>query len=489
MDARHRRTGARRRLALAFGVLLAAPGGAPAASEVIDDTALPGIGEPADRTMTEAEEARLGELLRARVYGRLPVSEDPEANAYLRGLGARMLAANGIERTFDFLIVEDPAVNAFAMPGGLLAFNTGLIARARRESELAGVVAHELAHVTQRHIARLYDQMAHSHAGLLTGAGVLLAGLYQLSALLPAAYLAQATELQRKLNYTRANEREADRAATRYLARSGIDPRGVADFFEVLERPGERSLADDYEYLSTHPFTPARQAEAEDRARRYAGEFVRDSESFRYIRARVEALQTPPRERIRQDRARREAGEPRPSAERYGVAVARLRQDDPDAALALLRGLAPEGPAARLWIALAVAEVRLRQGRPRRSLALLEPLLERHPAHYAVELRLLDALLAAGEAERALALARARVRRGVREPRTFRLLAEAADAAGRNAAAHMALADFYTHRGQYRHALHQLELAQGETKIGTANQARIDHRRADVLRRERESRR
>ena len=79
--------------------------------------------------------------------------------------------------------------------------------------------------------------------------------------------------------------------------------------------------------------------------------------------------------------------------------------------------------------------------------------------------------------------------RGVREPRTFRLLAEAADAAGQKAAAHMALADFYMHRGQYRHALHQLELAQGETKIGTANQARIDHRRAEVLRRERESRR
>lgn len=489
MDARRGRRRARRWLPLACGALLAVPGGAGADPVIIDDTALPGIGEPADRTMTAAEEKRLGELLRAQLYGRMPVSEDPEANAYLRGLGARMLAANGIGQEFDFLIIEDPAINAFAMPGGLLAFNAGLIVRARRESELAGVVAHELAHVTQRHIARLYDQMAHSHAGLLTGAGVLLAGLYQLSALLPAAYVAQAAEMQRQLNYTRANEREADRVATRYLARSGLDPYGVADFFEVLERPGERGLADEFEYLSTHPFTPARRAEAADRARQYAGEFVRDSESFQYIRARVEALQTPPRERLRQDRARREAGEPQTPAERYGAAVARLRRDDPDGALELLRSLAPEGAAARLWTALAVAEARLRQERPRRSLALLEPLLERHPAHYAVELRLLEALLAAGEAERALARARARVRRGMHEPYTFRRLAEAADAAGQKTAAHLALADFYTQRGQYRHALHQLELAQGETKIGTANQARIDHRRAEVLRRERESRR
>ena len=203
MSARRRWPGARRWLPLACGVLLAAPAGADPA--VIDDTDLPSIGEPADRTMTAAEEARLGELLRAQLYGRMPVSADPEANAYLRDLGARMLAANGIEQEFDFLIVEDPAVNAFAMPGGVLAFNTGLIVRARRESELAGVVAHELAHVTQRHIARLYDQMASSQAGLLTGAGVLLAGLYQLSALLPAAYLAQAAEMQRRLNYTRAN--------------------------------------------------------------------------------------------------------------------------------------------------------------------------------------------------------------------------------------------------------------------------------------------
>ena len=487
MSARRRRPGARRWLPLACGILLAAPAGADPA--VIDDTDLPSIGEPADRTMTAAEEARLGELLRAQLYGRMPVSEDPEANAYLRDLGGRMLAANGIEQEFDFLIVEDPAVNAFAMPGGVLAFNTGLIVRARRESELAGVVAHELAHVTQRHIARLYDQMANSHAGLLTGAGVLLAGLYQLSALLPAAYLAQASEMQRQLNYTRANEREADRVATRYLARSGVDPHGVADFFEVLERPGDRRIADDFEYLSTHPFTPERRAEAADRARRYAGEFVRDSESFRYIRARVEALQTPPRERLRQDRARRAAGEARGPAERYGTAVARLRRGDPDGALELLEALAPGGAAARLWTALAVAEARLQQGRPRRALALLEPLHRRHPAHYAVELRLLDALLAAGEAERALALARARVRRGVQEPHTFRRLAEAADAAGQPTAAHLALADFYTQRGQYRHALHQLELAQGTTKIGTANQARIDHRRADVRRRERESRR
>ncbi len=489
MNARPRRRRAPRWLPLALGAGLAAPGGAPADPELIDDAALPGIGEPADRTMTAAEEARLGELLRARLHGRMPVSEDPEANAYLRDLGARMLAANDIAQEFDFLIIEDPAINAFAMPGGLLAFNTGLIARARRESELAGVVAHELAHVTQRHIARLYDQMAHSHSGLLTGAGVLLAGLYQLSALLPAAYMAQAVEMQRQLNYTRANEREADRVATRYLARSGLDPRGVADFFEVLERPGERRVADDFEYLSTHPFTPERRAEAADRARQYAGRFVRDSESFRYIRARVEALQTPPREYLRQIRARREAGEPPGPAARYGEAVARLRQGEPDAALELLRTLAPETPAARLWTALAAAEARLRQGRPGRALALLEPLLARHPQHHAAELRLLEALLAAGEAERALALARARVRRGAREPRAFRLLAEAADAAGQKTAAHMALADFYTHRGQYRHALHQLELAQGGTKIGTANQARIDHRRAEVLRREREARR
>ena len=137
--------------AIAWGLILVLLGAnaAHAHTDVIDDSELPSVGEPADRVMTRAEEARIKRFLKAQLYGHLPVSEDPESNAYIRSLANRILDRAGIQQEFDLLIVHNQQVNAFAMPGGLLAFYTGLITKARNESELAGVIAHEMAHVTQ----------------------------------------------------------------------------------------------------------------------------------------------------------------------------------------------------------------------------------------------------------------------------------------------------------------------------------------------------
>ena len=465
-----------------LGLLLAWPGVGTvhAHTDIIDDSDLPSVGEPADQAMTQAEEARIKRFLKAQLYGHLPVSEDPESNAYIRALADHILSRIAVTQEFDLLVVRNRQVNAFAMPGGLLAFYTGLITKARNESELAGVIAHEMAHVTQRHLARMQDYMANSNFSLLTMAGVILAGVTKTSALLPATMLSQAAEQQRFLNYSRANEQEADRFASQFLAKSGIDPNGVANFFEVLLKHSDHRYGKDFEYLSTHPATLSRIVEARDRARQYQGTFLRDSERFRFIRQRMISLQTPTHERLERFQNQLDADYKPDSAEQYGIAVAWQKHGDHARALELLRSIKSDAPGLRLLLDMAIAESQKHLGELDLAVKTLETLYKENPSHTAVEFYLAQAYLTAERPKQALKLIRKRIRRGIQSPQTYRLLAEAANATGQPVISHIALADHYLSKGQLRQAALQLEIAEKHTKANSANQARIDHRRAEI---------
>ena len=396
---------------------------------VIDDTALPDVGEIADRTMTPAEEENLKKLLRAQLYGDLPIENDPESNTYLRNLLEHIRSSNDIEQEFDVLIVRAREVNAFAMPGGLLAFNTGLIRHANNESELLGVLAHEMAHVTQRHIARMYDEIEHSNLGILASAAVMLAGAYSLSAILPSLMVGQAARIQEYLNHSRASEREADRFATRYLAKAGIDPFGVANFFQVLLNKSSQPEGKDYEYLSTHPTSTSRIVEAQSRAMQYEGPFIKDSPIFPYIRERLDALLIAPHTRFQHYQSLAREDELN-DVQRYGFAVVLQRQNEDDRALAELRKIRPATPAVALLVELAVIQSIKHLGQTQQALERLLSLYEQHPEHDAVEWYLIQTHLAMEQAEEALRIARVRIRRGIQDPQSHRLLAEAADATG-----------------------------------------------------------
>ncbi len=453
-----------------------------AETTVIDDSELPSVGESADLIMTQAKEARLKRRLRAQLYGHLPISEDPESNAYIRSLAKRIQDGAGIEQEFDLLIVQDRRINAFAMPGGLLAFNTGLVTQARAESELAGVVAHEMAHVTQRHLARMYDQMQNSNFNILATAGILLAGLYDLSALMPAAFIGQAADIQRYLNHSRDNEREADRFATRYLAQAGIDPHGVANFFEVLMGNSARQYNRELEYLSTHPASVSRIVEAHDRARQHPGEYVRDHEEFHFIRERMIALLAPVHERLEQYRRQMDARHQPSAAEQYGIAITWQRHGNHQKALEALQAAQAQGPEARLLVQLAHIPSWRHLGESDLIFETLASLYAEYPDHYAVEFYMAQAYVNARQSREALKIARKRIRRGIQDPQTFRLIAEAASASNQPAISHIALSDYYASRAQFRQAHQQLDIAEQHTKANTANQARINQRRTELMR-------
>ena len=257
-----------------------------------DDIRLPDMGSPADAILNSTEEAQIGRAIMRDIRNSGMVVEDPLVTEYINDIGSRIAAqTNEGQHSFTFFAVQDERINAFALPGGYIGIHTGLLEATRNEDELAGVLAHEVAHVTQRHIARAIH--ANSRQSILTtammlGAIIVAAAGGSADAVQGAMAVAQGTAAQQQINFTRANEYEADRVGIAALADAGFDPYGMASFFDVLSRQQttnpEMRIP---EFLRTHPVTTARVAEARSRAREYPPVRSDDSTSYGIARTRV----------------------------------------------------------------------------------------------------------------------------------------------------------------------------------------------------------
>ncbi len=290
---------------------------------------LPDMGSPADAILSRNDEAILGRQIMASIRASGQVIEDPLINEYINEVGKRIAAhTNDGGHSFTFFVIEDPAINAFALPGGYIGIHTGLIEASRNENELAGVLAHEVAHVTQRHIARaIHANQRQSIVSTALMLGAILAGAAGAGgeAVEGMIGVAQGTAVQQRINFTRSNEYEADRIGIAALAEAGFDPHGMATFFEVLSRQSPVSLeARVPEFLRTHPVTTTRISEARSRAATYPRVVRDDSVGYGIsrVRALVARFDTPEaavahfesRDYARQDRI-----------ERYGRAIAYQR--------------------------------------------------------------------------------------------------------------------------------------------------------------------
>ena len=257
-----------------------------------DDIRLPDMGSPADAILNNTEEAQIGRAIMRDIRNSGQVVEDPLVTEYLNDIGSRIAAqTNEGQHSFTFFAVQDGRINAFALPGGYVGVHTGLLEATRNEDELAGVLAHEVAHVTQRHIARAIH--ANSRQSILTtammlGAIIVAAAGGSGDAVQGAMAVAQGTAMQQQINFTRSNEYEADRVGIAALADAGFDPYGMASFFDVLSR--QQTTSPDMrapEFMRTHPVTTARVAEARSRAKDYPPVQSQDSVSYGVARTRV----------------------------------------------------------------------------------------------------------------------------------------------------------------------------------------------------------
>jgi len=259
-----------------------------------DDIKLPDMGSPADAILSKSDEAQIGRAIMSQIRATGAVVEDPLVTEYINEVGSRVAAqTNDGSQSFTFFVIDDPNINAFALPGGYIGVHTGLIDASRNENELAGVLAHEVAHVTQRHIARAIH--ASQRQSILTTAlmlGAILAGVAtgDSDAATAGIAVAQGASAQQQINFTRSNEYEADRIGISAMADAGFDPHGMASFFEVMSRqsPADLNMRAP-EFLRSHPVTTSRIAEARARAREYPRLPTDNTTNYGITRARLRA--------------------------------------------------------------------------------------------------------------------------------------------------------------------------------------------------------
>jgi len=247
---------------------------------------LPDLGDVSQSALSPAQERKLGEGIMAQIRSNPAYLDDAEVNDYLDTLGYRLVSNSpDPSGAFEFFALEDSAINAFALPGGFIGVHSGLISAAQGESELASVMSHEIAHVTQRHIARLIA--AQQRIGLASMAALAVAILAarsnsQVSAAAIAA--AQAGSIQSQLNFTREHEREADRIGLQIMEKSGFDVHAMPIFFERLQKATRVYETGAPSHLRTHPLTFERIADIQSRIENVPFRQVPDSLEFQLVR-------------------------------------------------------------------------------------------------------------------------------------------------------------------------------------------------------------
>ena len=421
---------------------------------------LPDLGEVAQAGFTPAQERRLGESIMREVRADRSYYDDAEATDFISSLGNRLASRSPEARQdFDFFLIQDTQINAFALPGGFIGVNTGLILAAQSESELASVVAHEIAHVTQRHIARM---IAQQKQGLVTSIASLAAALLLSRVNAPAAEavaaFGQASAIQGQLNFTRDNEREADRVGLQLMERSGYDPRAAAVFFERLQRATRIYETGAPSYLRTHPLNYERIADIQNRTQGAGYRQVPDSLDFQLIRAKLRAqLETPSEAVAFFEASLAERKFLSEAASRYGLAASLMRQKNYGRARKELEALRKLAPASPIVDTLA-CELAYGEAGADAALACYREAHKSHPSYRALLYAHAGMLLQAGRPEPALKLVEERLQVITDDYRLYLLQARSYAALNRRLAQHRAQAEAYVRMGNVTAAVEQLQI-------------------------------
>jgi predicted Zn-dependent protease len=438
----------------------------PAPADAFD---LPDFGSSASTIMSPAEQRELGREFMKWVRKALKVSDDPLLTDYIQTLGGQLVVA-GREGSgkYDFFIVEAPSINAFAGPAGNIGINAGLILAAETEAELAAVVAHEIAHVSQQHLLRSFEaqkQMSIPAIALMLAAAALGAAV---DAQAGAAALMgiQGAAAQRQINFTRANEQEADRIGIDTLARAGHDPYAMPGFFNKLTRATRVYESGAPELLRTHPVTTDRIADALARAEQYGHQQRPDSLRFHLTRADLrQRNESNPQRAVDQFEQALARGRYRnETAERYGYARALLRAGRVGDAARQADALLEQHPSQVEFIVLQ-AQIDRRLGKPEKAATDLKSAVGLSPGNWPLRQAFAEALIEAGRPAEALSTLEGFVALRPDISQIYTLMADAAGKAGRRAETLRWRAEALYHDGDLEPAIRQLELALRQPKL------------------------
>lgn len=423
---------------------------------------LPDLGDVSQETVTPQMERQIGEQSMFQIRASQAYLDDPEVYDYLNQIGAK-LVSNSPEsgQPFEFFAINDSTVNAFAMPGGFVGVNTGLIQLAQNESELASVLSHEISHVTQHHYARMMSgQRYDSLTALATIAVAILAARNNPDASNAAIIGGQAGVLQRQLNFTREHEKEADRIGLGILEKTGFDTRAMPAFFERLQKATQLLEGDTPSYLRTHPLTNERIADVTNRVAQTPFHLVPDSLDFQLIRARLIAQQRLPAQGVAYfDAALGENKFGNPVAQRYGLVLSLMRNKQTRRATAEFATLRKQAPRNATLESLAGQVMRLDKNN-KDIAAFYRKALKEYPGHHSLIYDYAAVLLDDHRYTEALTLLDEQVAINGNDAKLYALQAQAYSALGRHQEEHHVLAYNYILHGDLFGAIEQLELAQ-----------------------------
>jgi len=423
---------------------------------------LPELGDVASNELSLSAEKKIGAQIMNDIRWREPAYlDDPDIESYLNQLGGRLVAvSNDPSFGFYFFAINEQSINAFAMPGGYIGVHSGLILAAQSESELAGVLAHEVSHVTQRHIARQIYQS--KQVGMMSIAGILVALLAARSnGQVAGAAMAtsQAGMISSQLAFSRDFEREADRTGFDTLRKAGFDVRGMGNFFQRLQKVSSLYESNATAYLRTHPLSGERLSDMQNREQAVPYRQVPDSPEFQLVRAKLRAMQGLPSEAIKDfETLLREKKYATEAPMRFGLAWARYRARDWSGAEKELES------ARRLKLSSAMvehlrADCRIGQGDLGGGLAIYREAMNRYPMNQGVVYGYGQALLNAHRFEEARRFVEIQLQLYPGEIRFHKMRAESYAGLGRQALQHQALAEVFALQGQTAAAVEQLQIA------------------------------
>ncbi len=440
---------------------------------------LPDLGESARAELSPQIERRLGESIMNEIRLREPsYVDDPEINDYLNRLGARLVESSANPTgDFHFFAIRDNTVNAFAMFGGFIGMNTGTILTAQSESELAGVLAHEIAHVTQNHLARqIAKEKQNTLPSMIAMAVGILAARSNSSVAAATVTSAQAGVVQAQLAYTRDFEREADRMGYQSLEKAGFDVRGMGDFFERLQKAGRIYENNAPVYLRSHPLTVERISDMQNRAQDSPYRQVVSSLDFHLVRAKLRAQMGKPREAVTEFETQlREKKYASPAAANYGLVFALMRSKDAPAAQRAIEGLQALKVASPMIAGLA-AEIRASLGDLPAAQAIYREALQRFPQSKALVYGYVEALFAGRQYDQALPFLESQLQLDFADFKLYGLQAKTYSALGKRLQQHRAQAESYLLQGQLGQAVEQLQFAQQASDGNFYEQSAVDAR-------------
>ena len=440
---------------------------------------LPDLGSSAGKLIPEHEAKAYSRYLLSQLRQHQLVLDDPLVEAYIQDMAFRIVAVSDEpDRQYLFTVLNDNSINAFAVPGGLVALHTGMLLAADNASEIAGVLAHEIAHVTQQHAARRFEQAQQMSVPLMIAAiGLILVG--GTGAIAPAIMGTQGVAMQQQINYTRSNEHEADRIGISWLSAAGYDPNAMATMFNKLGRASRNFAIEVPEYLRTHPVSSTRVAEAKNRAASMPQREDPANIDFYLVQARVQVLTAArPEAALEKFRDKLRADDsPFPEAWLYGEVLALTQLGDYAAARKKIDTLLRQDQ--RLEYQIADARLDLAAGNTAAGMEKFDRLYRSFTGNRVLGRYYAEALLQTQQpelAQRAGEILREDLRVQRDDPGLYELQAQAANLAGDDVRALSASAEASYWRGQIHDAISQLQRLNRRDDLSYYQQARISNR-------------